>query len=199
MRAASSGVFTLMAAWQAIEAAIRLRAASRFSACSGLPACSSTSTSICSNSGLHFKTIPFQFLRDPGKGDHLRRQQIDQHGHQQPLALDLRHSPLAQDPLEQNALVGYVLVDDPETLLVHSQDEGFAQLPQRPQRCKSMQGGAGAGFDAFFLRAPFRRGDTTWGRPVAAIRSPIHDLCYRVFRSGERKDPGGGHDGRWSQ
>ena len=36
MRAGSSGVLTLMAAWQAIEAAMRVRAASRFSACSGL-------------------------------------------------------------------------------------------------------------------------------------------------------------------
>ena len=33
MRAGSSGILTLMAAWQAMEAAMRVRAASRFSAC----------------------------------------------------------------------------------------------------------------------------------------------------------------------
>ncbi len=165
MRAGSSGVFTLMAAWQAIEAAMRVRAASRFSACSGLPACSSTSTSMRSRAGafepggrrldgdgagperLHLKAIGLQFPGDGGKGDHLRRQQIEQHGHEQPLALYLLHPALAQYPLEQHPLVGHMLIDDPQALLVHRQDEGFAQLPQRPQRGQAVQGGAGAGFD----------------------------------------------------
>ena len=127
---------------------------------------------------------------DGGEGDHLRRQQIEQHGHEQPLALHLLHPALAQHPLEQHPLVRHMLIDDPKPLLVHRQDEGFAQLAERPQRCQAVQRGARPGFDLdlfVFLAcsgtgpAPERRSQP--GRVIretqgpAPVRSDLPDRC----------------------
>ena len=63
-----------------------------------------------------------------------RRRSSSTHRHQQPLALERpRRQPL-HDPLEQHALVRDVLVDDRNALVVHGDDEGVAELPQRNQR-----------------------------------------------------------------
>ena len=115
-----------------MEAAIRVRAASRFSACSGLPgllqhldqhalecrAFEPGGRRLDGNGArperLHFKAIGFQFPGDGREGDHLRRQQVEQHGHEQPLALHLFHPALAQHPLEQHPLVRHMLIDDPK-------------------------------------------------------------------------------------
>ena len=83
---------------------------------------------------------------------------------------------LAQHPLEEHALVGDVLIDDPQPLLVHRQDEGFAQLAQRPQRCQAMQRGAGPGFAAL-PPAPAPRNRPAerhgrWRRPCCLAAAP---------------------------
>ena len=56
---------------------------------------------------------------------------------QHPLCLYLPRR--AQHSLEEHALVRYMLVDDPKPLLVHCQDERFAQLAEGPQRRQAMQ------------------------------------------------------------
>ena len=75
----------------------------------------------------------------PAKSDHLVWLQIDQHGHQQPLTLDALDFALAQDLLEEHALVGDMLVDDPEALVVDGENERLAQLPQRLERCERVE------------------------------------------------------------
>ena len=76
-------------------------------------------------------------------------------GHEQPLPLHLLHAALAQDPLEQYPLMGHVLIDDPEALLVHRQDEGFTQLPQRPQRSQPVQRGTQRRLEVYSSRLVF--------------------------------------------
>ena len=69
-----------------------------------------------------------------GEGDHLGGKQVDQHGHEQPLALDLLDIAVAQDFFEEDALVGDMLVDDPEAFVVDGEDEGVAKLAEGFQR-----------------------------------------------------------------
>ena len=54
--------------------------------------------------------------------------------HQQALAFDFLRSALFQDALEEHALVGDVLVDDPEAVFVDGEDERVANLSQRAKR-----------------------------------------------------------------
>ena len=63
--------------------------------------------------GLSLEAIPFKLSCQLGKGDHLRREQIDQHRHQQPLPLHTLHLPFAENPLKQHALMGNMLIDNP--------------------------------------------------------------------------------------
>ena len=65
-----------------------------------------------------------------GEGDHLRGEQVDEERHEEALALDLFGVALAEDFFEEDALVGYVLVDDPEAFFVGGEDEGVAELAQ---------------------------------------------------------------------
>ena len=87
--------------------------------------------------GFGFEAVVLEFFGDLGEGDHLRRQQVDQQRHQQALTLHLFGVALAHDFFEEDALVGDVLVDDPETLFVDGQDEGVAQLAE------GLEGGEG--------------------------------------------------------
>ena len=138
---------------------------------------------------LHFKAIGLQFLGNGGERDHLRGKQVEQHRHEQPLALHLLRLALLQDSLEQYPLVGHVLVDDPQPLLVHCQDEGFAQLAQWPKRCQAMQGGADAGFALFLLRRRFgSRGTTRW-TPVVTVRRHISRQVQPIRCRAEGKNP----------
>ena len=66
------------------------------------------------------------------------------------MALDLFHLALAQDSFEQDSLVRHMLIDNPQTLLVHRQDEGIAQLSQRPQRSQATQRWPPTGFRTCF-------------------------------------------------
>src|SRR6516164_7660208 len=63
--------------------------------------------------GLYFKTVVVQLVRNLGQDRHLRGPEFDQQGHQHLLALRPTGETLAQDLLEQDALVGNVLIDDP--------------------------------------------------------------------------------------
>ena len=90
--------------------------------------------------GLGLEAVALQLLGDAGKRDHLRRQKVDQQRHQQPLPLDLLRVALAQDLLKQHPLMRNVLIDDPEALVVHRQDERIAQLAQRLQRGERIEG-----------------------------------------------------------
>ena len=85
---------------------------------------------------LHFEPVALQFAGDLGEYHHLPRFELDQQGHEQALALNLFDFAGAKEPLKQNALVGDVLVDDPEAVLARGQDEGLAEWPRglRPAR-----------------------------------------------------------------
>src|SRR2546426_1142922 len=53
--------------------------------------------------------------------------------HEQTLAFDPLRRALLQHSLEEHALMSYVLVYDPEPLMIHCQDERLANLPERLQ------------------------------------------------------------------
>ena len=73
----------------------------------------------------------------------LRRRQVDEHRRQQALALEAARPQCVGDLLEQHALVRHVLVDDRHPLVVHGEDEGVAELPQRNHRTDIVRRGAG--------------------------------------------------------
>ena len=150
-------MFTLIAAWQAIDAAMRARIFSRFSDCSSRENWSSNSCSMCSTAdastpaGATFTAT----LRAPNGSasnplccssseisrEHrlLRRRQLQHDRHQQPLALDFLRRALLQHAFKQHALVRHVLVDDPQTIFVHREDERIPNLSQRLQRAQRRQ------------------------------------------------------------
>ena len=59
------------------------------------------------------EAVVLEFIGDLGKYSLLRRREFEHDWHEQALALDFLRGALPQDALEQHALVGYVLVDDP--------------------------------------------------------------------------------------
>ena len=63
--------------------------------------------------------------------DQLARRKLENHGHQHALALDFSGATRFEVLLEQDALVGYVLVDDPQTFAIHRDDETGADLAER--------------------------------------------------------------------
>ena len=83
------------------------------------------------------------------------RFQLDQQGHQQPLALHLFHLAVAQNFFKKHPFMCHMLVDDPQSVLAGGQDEGFAQLAQRLQRAK-------------WLRFAAACSASTWAVPVCA-------------------------------
>ena len=64
-----------------------------------------------------------QFVGNFGEYGLLRGRQFQHDRHQQALAFDFLSGALLQHAFEQNAFVGHVLVDDPEAVFVHCQDE----------------------------------------------------------------------------
>ena len=107
--------------------------------------------------GLGLKAVALQLFGDGGEGDHLLGQQLDQHGHEQALALDMLDVALAQDFFEQDALVGDVLVDDPEAFFVDGEDEGVAQLAQGLEGGEGVEGRLGLVAAAFEASDALRR------------------------------------------
>jgi hypothetical protein len=59
------------------------------------------------------ETVVLEFVSDFGKHCLLRGRQVEDDWHEKALAFYFLCSALPQDALEQDALVGYVLVDDP--------------------------------------------------------------------------------------
>ena len=124
--------------------------------------------------GFSFEAVVFEFLGDLGERDHLRWQQIDQQWHQQALTLHLLGIALAHHLFEQDALVGNVLIDDPETFFVDCQDEGVAQLAERLQGGEGVQGvgnvggagGGGCGGVGVGVRVAYRDGAAGEGQTV---------------------------------
>ena len=80
--------------------------------------------------GFGFEAVAFELLRDGGEADHLRGEELDQDRRKEALALDLLDLPFAEDLFEEDALVGYVLIDDPEAFFVGGEDEGVAELAE---------------------------------------------------------------------
>ena len=77
------------------------------------------------------ESIALQFVRDFGEHRPLRRRQLQHNRHQQPLAFDSLCRALLQYSFKQHALVGDVLVYDPQPIFVHRQDERVPNLSQR--------------------------------------------------------------------
>ena len=80
--------------------------------------------------GLGFKAVAFELFGNSREADHLLREKLHEYRHEEALALDGLHLALAQDLLEKDALVGDVLVDDPEAFFVGGEDEGVAKLAE---------------------------------------------------------------------
>ena len=153
----SSGMLTLMAAWQAMLAAMLVRILSRFSDCSSRSNCSRISCSRCSTSparnsgggclhrdgaraeGFDLEAVAIQFVGDFGEDRHLARRQLDDERHQQLLPLGRFCQSLLADFLEQNALVRDVLIDDPQSLRIDGQDKRIANLPDRLEGGQRLQ------------------------------------------------------------
>ena len=82
-----------------------------------------------------------EFVGDLGEDGLLRRSKFKDDGHQKALAFDFLRGTLFQDAFKQDALVGDVLVDDPESVFVYGEDERVTDLSQRTQRRERGQRG----------------------------------------------------------
>src|SRR5581483_9378472 len=89
--------------------------------------------------------------------------ELDDERHEHLLRLDAGGGALPQDALEEHALVGDVLVDDPQAAGVHRENERIANLAQRLERGEGER--VGSGFDIGFRRGRnFRRAAVGFGR-----------------------------------
>ena len=91
--------------------------------------------------GFSFKAVSFQFGGDASKRHHLGWKQVDEQGHEETLTLHLLGLPFAEDLFKQDALMGDMLVDDPEALVVRGKDEGVAHLAEGLERGEGVEGG----------------------------------------------------------
>ena len=138
-------MLTLMAEWQAMEAAMRARACRGSRAGLGgrsAPALREHALQLAAfeadgrgldgerarAEGLGFEAVALEFVGDLGEGDHLGGREVDEQRHEQTLAVHALDFALAQDFFEEHALVGDVLVDDPEAFFVGGEDERLAEL-----------------------------------------------------------------------
>jgi len=114
--------------------------------------------------GFGFAAVALQFGGERGEDDHLLGEQVDEHGHEEALAFDALGLALAEDFFEEDALVGDVLIDDPEAFVVGGEDEGFAQLAQRFEGGEGVEGGCGlATFGEGWFGAGVAVGGCGWG------------------------------------
>ena len=82
---------------------------------------------------LGLEAVPRQFVRNFGEDCLLCGREFKDERHKQTLAFDLLRRALLQNSFEEHALMGHVLVYDPEPLMIHCQDERLANLPERLQ------------------------------------------------------------------
>ena len=73
--------------------------------------------------GFRLKTIVRKFFGNVAEDRLLCRSQFDDQRHEQTLALHLLRRALPQDSFEQYALVGHMLIDDPESVFVDCENE----------------------------------------------------------------------------
>ena len=132
--------------------------------------------------GLGFAAIAFQLRGERGEDHHLLGKQVDEHRHEEALAFDALSLALAEDFLEEDALVGDMLIDDPEAFVVGGEDEGFAELAQR------FEGGEGVEGGGRLTSVPPRRANTG--------RAGDPGIGKRWFGAGVAVGGGGGRDGQ---
>src|SRR5688572_646068 len=112
------------------------------------------------------------------------RRQLHEQRFQQALALETPGRQPLGEPLEQDALVRHVLVDDRDAFLVHGDDEGVAELPERHHRtddggrvvtrlCKGCDRCEGGGCKC----------------PGIATSSDTHHRVVGAFHAGSRSPP----------
>jgi hypothetical protein len=83
--------------------------------------------------GLGLETVVLQFVGYFSKDGLLGRGQFENDWHEQALAFHFLCHALPQDAFEQDSLMGYVLVDDPEAIFVYCEDKRIADLSQRAE------------------------------------------------------------------
>ena len=79
---------------------------------------------------LHLEPQPIQHVPVSGEGLPLGRRQVQHDGLQQALALEPAGGEPLHHLLEQHPLVGHVLIDDGDAVLVDGDDEGVAELAE---------------------------------------------------------------------
>ena len=149
--AGSSRILILIAARQAMDAAMARRRSSSDARRSSRSEISRISNSTFSTSAgadsrrrrfhrdgavaerLGFKSQGVQFIGDARIFDLLRRAEADHQGHQQTLRFDAAVRARGQHLLEQNPLMRDVLIDDPQPVAPRGDDEAVVNLAQRPQ------------------------------------------------------------------
>ena len=145
--------------------------------------------------GLGFEAVECQFIGNLGKDRLLRRGEFEQQRHEQALAFHFLGGPLLEDFFEEHALVGDVLIDDPETFVIDGQDERLANLAQRLERRQGRSQIAVAGSRFWFVGD--RRSAAIFGDrlPEAFARPDMAALASTEIPSmpnGKRSVTGGG-------
>ena len=90
--------------------------------------------------GFGFEAVAIELVGDLGEGDHLGGEEIDEQRHEKTLALNLFSVALSEDLFEEDALVGDMLIDDPEAFFIGGEDEGIAELAEGFEGGKCGQG-----------------------------------------------------------
>ncbi len=85
---------------------------------------------------LGLESIAGQFIRNFLKNSLLRRGQLQHDRHQQSLAFHLHGCSLLQHSFKQDALMGDVLIHNPESVFIHGENKRVPDLPQRLQRAQ---------------------------------------------------------------
>ena len=96
--------------------------------------------------GFGLEAVAIELFGELGEADHLCGEEVDEDGQEEALALGGLRGALAEDFFEEDALVGDVLVDDPEAFVVGGEDEGVADLAE------GLEGGEGVE-GVLYLRA----------------------------------------------
>ena len=78
--------------------------------------------------GFGFESVVLQFVGNFGEYRLLRGRQVQHDRHEQALAFNFLRGALLQHSFKKDALVGDVLVDDPEAIFVDGEDERIADL-----------------------------------------------------------------------
>ena len=81
--------------------------------------------------GLDLETVLGKLIGYLREHRQLGRRKFEDQRHEQALAFHSLGGALFHDLFEEYALVGHVLVDDPESFVVDREDEGLADLAKR--------------------------------------------------------------------